>query len=313
MAKSAFIERLQQPGPILLDGGLSNQLEARGCDLDHPLWSALLLLQNPEEIVKVHLDYLQAGAQCLITASYQASVLGFAAMGLSERQSRELIVRSVDLARKAIAQFSKTHPDVVPMPLVAASIGPYGAYLADGTEYHGRYNANAEQLKAFHRQRLLWLDNSEADVLALETIPNRVEVAVLAELLHGVSTPAWLSLACADGERLNDGSEIAPVLAGLAEHPNIQAVGVNCTKPQYVPALIDTIKRHAPHKAIVVYPNSAEQYHCEDKSWSGQCDTEQYGRQALDWYRAGAKIIGGCCRIGPHHIAAVKAKIMLEK
>lgn len=287
--------------PLLLDGGLSNQLETQGCDLNHELWSAKLLDSNPETIVEAHLTYLKAGAQCLITASYQASLKGFMEAGFDLPKAERLILLSVELAAKAIERFQSLGR-IDDKPLVAASIGPYGAYLADGSEYHGNYGISDEQLKAFHLPRIKLLDGSEADILACETIPCFQEAKVLAAILKETGKSAWMTFSCKDEQHLNDGTPITKCIELLENHKNIFAVGVNCTAPKYISGLIKTIKSTSTNKRIIVYPNSGEAYHVDSKTWLGTSDPYAFAAMAKEWVDLGAEIIGGCCRIGPNHI-----------
>ncbi|MCZ6882101.1 MAG: homocysteine S-methyltransferase, partial [Gammaproteobacteria bacterium] len=194
--KSNFEKFLEQDKPIILDGGLGSELNDRGYDISTPLWSAGLLIDSPQAIIDAHRAYLDAGAQCITSASYQASIAGFGTIGVSPEQTREILVKSVDLAKSAIEQFLKNKPNCGYRPLVAASIGPYGAFLADGSEYSGDYGVDNATLLEFHRQRLIWLDAVGADVLACETIPSIQEAVVLSQLLEQVNTPAWLSFSC---------------------------------------------------------------------------------------------------------------------
>jgi homocysteine S-methyltransferase len=308
--KTAFINRLRGKSPILLDGGLSNQLEDQGIDLNNALWSAALLKNNPTAIIDAHSYYLAAGADCIITASYQASIKGFMSTGMTAEQANALISQSVKLAETAVEQYLAGKPvDNSARPMVAASIGPYGACQADGSEYHGNYNVSDETLKNFHQDRLNLLDNTNADILACETIPSLQEARVLHDLLLDVSTPAWLCFSCKDGQHANDGTPIEDCASLFNNHPKVAAIGVNCTGPQYMKELIERIKKAAPDKAIVVYPNSGEQYHPEDKTWSGTSTPQACGSASATWVEAGAKIIGGCCRMGPEHIRAMKGLI----
>jgi homocysteine S-methyltransferase len=287
----------------LLDGGLATQLEACGYDLNHKLWSARLLLENPQAIVEAHLAYLRAGAQCIISASYQASIEGFMRNGLSQTQAEETIKLSVQLAQEAVDRFCReTHPDK--RPLVAASIGPYGACLADGSEYHGRYDLNEEALVEFHRPRIELLSASNADLLACETIPSLSETAALNTLLSQQETPAWVSFSCADDRHLNDGTPISAAAALLKDNRKIFAVGVNCTSPQYINGLIGQLKATS-DKAIVVYPNSGESFSADSKTWHGTADPHECAQAAIGWRNSGADIVGGCCRMGPEHIRAI--------
>ena len=291
--------------PVILDGGLSNVLESMGCDLNHKLWSARLIKSNPEAIVKTHLSYLEAGATCITTSGYQASVPGFMELGETKKQAKQLLLDSVSLAVIARKQFLKS-TGLKSSIYIAASLGPYGAYMANGAEYTGDYKITAAQLIRFHKERLDILDTSEADFLAFETIPSLMEVKVLSELLLNSVKPSWISFSCKDGSHLNDGHKIHDAAKILADHPNVFAIGVNCTAPKYINKIIEILKIEAPDKRIIVYPNSGEVYHAKSKSWIGVDDPVLFRKMAEEWLEKGADIIGGCCRIGPEHILKIK-------
>ncbi|MEX0708292.1 MAG: homocysteine S-methyltransferase [Woeseia sp.] len=300
-----FERALASGRPITLDGGLATELEARGYDIGTRLWSAALLQSNPAAIVAAHRAFLEAGADIIITASYQASVEGFASLGVAAADAEALIERSVVLACEARKQFLDAHPGTTRVPLVAASIGPYGAALHDGSEYTGVYAVSKAGLRQFHERRLALLDRSDADLLACETIPNRREAEVLCNLLEQARLPAWVSFCCRDEAHLSDGTPLRDVCALFADHPNVRALGVNCTRPQFVTSLIAEIRAAAPGKAVVVYPNSGETYDAATNSWSGDASLAACAGSAREWQRAGASLIGGCCRIGPEQIAAI--------
>lgn len=290
--------------PLLLDGGLSNELERQGYNLNHKLWSAKLLETNPEAIIQAHLAYLKSGAQCITTSSYQASIPGFMAFGYDRVAAETFIMKSVQLAEAAIKRFITSGVKDI-KPLIAASIGPYGAYLADGSEYHGNYGVSEEKLREFHLNRIRLLDRSNADFFACETIPSFQEAMVLAEILKEVKKPAWVSFSCKDEHHLNDGTHIGECAAFFASHPKVFAIGVNCTAPKYISGLIKSIKVRSGTKKIVVYPNSGEVYHAKSKTWLGFSDPNLFVAIAKEWLELGADIIGGCCRIGPEHIKSI--------
>lgn len=300
-----FIEALAGPGTILLDGGLATELEERGCDIGTDLWSAGLLQNDPQAITDVHRAYLDAGARCIISASYQASRQGFMSLGISARAADELIASSVSLAKMARQQYLDDNPGTDPLPIVAASIGPYGATLHDGSEYRGNYGVGRDALRRFHEERLAMLDRAGADVLACETIPDYQEARVLCELLENVRSPAWISFSCRDDRHIGDGTPLEQAARLFRKHPRVLAIGINCTAPRLISSLIDRVKAAAPDKAIVVYPNSGEKYHAEKRSWSGTVSPVECAAAARVWRDAGAKLIGGCCRMGPQHIAAM--------
>ena len=302
MTKTRFAEALKKARPMMLDGGLATQLEAQGCDINSTLWSAVLLQSDPQAIIDAHHAYLEAGAECIETASYQASRAGFRELGLSNDEADDLMRSSVELAKRARDELGS---DV----LIAASLGPYGAILHDGSEYTGDYDVSIDVLREFHTERLSVFDNSDVDVLALETIPSLEEARVLAELLRECVTPAWVSFSCKDETHICDGANISRAVSMFADHTNVLAVGVNCTPPQFVPALIRRIRFVLPDTPIVAYPNSGETYNASDNSWSGTVTPGDCAEAALGWLDAGASIVGGCCRMGPEHIRSMARQI----
>jgi len=302
---SALLERQRA---VVLDGGLATELEARGFDLRDDLWSARLLIDNPDAIEDVHRSYLEAGADCIITASYQATIPGFKRRGLSESVATSLIQRAVRIAIDARDKFWSegcVQSDRV-RPLVAASVGPYAAFLADGSEYTGRYDIGTDDLYDFHRARWDVLAAAEPDLFACETIPSKNEAEALLRLIRGrTDCHTWLSFCCRDGGHLSDGTPLADVLRPFGELDQIVALGVNCTPPQYIPELIDVAKA-ATRKPIVVYPNSGETWDAHEKCWRDTSSSSDFAEAGLTWLRHGASIIGGCCRIGPEHIRRIR-------
>jgi homocysteine S-methyltransferase len=301
---SEFAALLAAGNTVVIDGGLATQCEAMGHNIDGELWSARLLMSNPRAIVDATRAYLDAGARIVATATYQASRQGLMAAGLSQTEADELMLGSVALARQACDEYLADHPGSK-RPLVAASIGPYGAILHDGSEYTGKYDISDDDLHKFHAERLTLLDTTDADLFACETVPSGPEARVLADLLHDASKPAWVSFSCSDAGHLADGTPVATAAGYFSEHPNVLAVGVNCVPPEIVLPLIGELRRSVPDKAIVVYPNSGEVYRSQDNSWHGTTTPLQCERAAAEWFDAGANLVGGCCRIGPEQIAAM--------
>ena len=301
------LARALATGPIVLDGGLSNQLEAQGADLRDSLWSARLLADDPTEITKAHAAYYAAGAQVVITSSYQASFQGFATRGIDQAAAARLLRRSVELAREAeltaIAADREAADNVVgPRPRwVAASIGPYGAVLADGSEYRGRYGLSVADLEAFHAPRLGTLVGAMPDLLAMETIPDIDEALALMNLVRGTSVPCWLSFS-AVGRKTRAGQPLAEAFAVAADVDEVIAVGVNCCAPQDVLAAVE-IASSVTGKPVVVYPNSGESWDATTRTWR-QESTFDAGL-VHSWIDAGARLIGGCCRVGPEAIRQV--------
>lgn len=308
MRRDPFSAILARDGVVLLDGGMATQLEADGHDLSDRLWSARLLATDPEAIVAVHLAYFRAGAQVATTASYQASVEGFVAAGATHERARALVASSVDLAIEARRRFLDERAPDDPGPLlVAASVGPYGAVQADGSEYRGRYGLDVAALQAFHRPRMEILAAAGPDMLACETIPELAEGRALAALLAGMpDAAAWLSFSCADGAHLRSGEPVEEAFALADQTPAVVAVGVNCTAPEHIDELL---ARAAATTCLplIVYPNSGEGWDPAARAWTGDPRQRVDAPAARRWVAAGARVVGGCCRVGPDQIRAIAA------
>lgn len=300
---AAFLRRQEV---MILDGGLATELEARGADLGGGLWSARLLQEDPDLIRRVHLDFLEAGADCVTTASYQATLQGFAERGLGGEAAAALLRRSVELAAEA-RERSRLEAGR-PRPLIAASIGPYGAYLADGSEYRGDYGLGEDELFEFHRRRFEILAASGADLLACETIPSLVEARALARLTAATGAWTWFSFSCIDPNHLHDGSELAAAVAVVAAVDRVAAVGVNCVPPDDVTDLIAEVRR-ATAKPVIVYPNSGETWDAGRQCWHGGPGATDLAAAAGEWRRAGAVIVGGCCRTRPADIRRLRRSL----
>jgi homocysteine S-methyltransferase len=292
---------------LVIDGALATELERRGYDLKHDLWSAKILLEQPEAIQQLHYDYFKAGADCAITASYQATIAGFMKRGLNEKEAIALIQKSVKLAIEARDEFWKDEGNRTgrTKPFVAASVGPYGAYLADGSEYRGNYGLTEKELMDFHRPRMQALIEAGADMLACETIPCLIEAQALVKLLGEFeAVHAWISFSCRDEAHVCEGDRLEDCVRQVELSPQVVAVGVNCTSPQYISSLIREAK-NATNKPILVYPNSGEIYDATKHDWDGNPVYKSFGEQAKDWYDAGARLIGGCCRTTPEDIRVI--------
>lgn len=303
------IETILQKHPIaILDGALATELERRGCDLNDALWSAKVLMEQPELIRQVHLDYFNAGADFAITASYQATVEGFARRGLSRDEALGLMQKSVQIAQSARDEFWSNENNRVnrARPLIAGSVGPYGAFLADGSEYHGDYKLTEEELIEFHRPRVEALIAAGADLLACETIPCLIEAQALIKLLNEFpNTSAWFCFSAKDDEHICNGEKISDCAAWLDQFSQAAAVGINCSSPLHIPSLIREIKKKT-NKPIIVYPNSGEVYDPAANTWHGETSCASFGLQSKIWHENGATLIGGCCRTTPDHIREVK-------
>ena len=289
-------------GIRVLDGGMASELEYQGANIDGPLWSAHVLEDAPERVVAVHRAYIEAGAQCILTASYQVSRKGYAEFGLSPERADAALLRAVGLARGAAAEFPQRRI------VVAASLGPYGATLHNGAEYHGKYGLSFGELVEFHGGRIRVLAGAGAnapDLLAFETLPSLEEAGAIGEALAPwPNLAAWFCFTCKDELRVAHGELLSDCAAVVARFPQTIAIGVNCTHPALMPALIGELRRVS-DKPVVIYPNSGEGWDAAARCWTGSADPESYGAQAADWFRAGAQIVGGCCRTRPAHISQV--------
>ena len=312
--KDPLSDIVEQQGAVVLDGGLATLLEARGHKLDPHLWSAKMLIDSPDEIRVAHRLFLDAGADCVTTATYQASYEGFARLGLGPSDVDKLLILSVTLAQDAVNEFQSDAPRVNhrPSPLVGASIGPYGAFLADGSEYDGRYGVSSEGLTHFHDRRFTCLATAGVDLMAFETIPSLNEARVLLDLLgKSAELWGWMSFSCRDGGHLSDGTSIETAVELCNSAENLVGVGVNCTAPRFVSELIGRI-RPKTDKLVLVYPNSGESWDAVEKQWNRSDFQEDWVDLAEQWHNAGAEVIGGCCKIGPDIIKQTRGRIITE-
>ncbi|MCP3802224.1 homocysteine S-methyltransferase [Allokutzneria sp. A3M-2-11 16] len=287
----SLIEALKRR-PVVLDGGLSNELAAAGHDLSDALWSARLLHDDPSAITAAHLAYFRAGAEVVITASYQATFEGFAARGHSKGEAVALLKRSVALAREAASEVDGRR-------WVAASVGPYGAMLADGSEYRGRYGLSVDELERFHRPRMETLAEEHPDVFALETIPDIDEAEALLRIADDIGIPAWLSYSV-KGTSTNAGQPLEHAFA--VDSGTVIATGVNCCEPGDVAAAVG-IATQVSGKPVVAYPNGGGEWDGATNVWRGDPTFD------VSWIEAGARLIGGCCRVGPAEIAKLAAAV----
>jgi homocysteine S-methyltransferase len=288
----------------VLDGGMATELERRGFDLSGPLWSARVLDSAPEAILAVHLDYLRAGADCIATASYQVSARGYQELGRDASAAVRALRNALALAHRACSLYGEESPRRV---WVAASLGPYGAALHNGAEYHGRYSISTDELTDFHAERLAVLDAAGAGCIAFETIPSLQEARAILRALAGFpSLQAWVSFTCSDAAHVAHGEPLRACAELLAGSSQIAAIGINCTAPRLVTELIREACRGAENrKPVIVYPNSGETWDAATCSWRGSNDTARFGSLAREWFAAGAQAVGGCCRTGPGHIAEI--------
>lgn len=285
----------------VVDGGLSTVLDAHGFDLRHPLWTGRLITESPEALVEAHLAYLHAGAEVIITASYQASVDGLERMGLTRGQAEAALASNTTLAHEAVRRHGSP-------AVVAASVGPYGATRADGSEYHGNYDVSAATLLDFHLRRLELLVASGPDLLAVETIPSTIEARAIAQALSSiVTTPSWFSFVCRDERHTASGDRIEDAVAVAAEIPGILAVGVNCTDPRLIGALLERAAT-VTDLPLLAYANSGRSWNRADARWEGDPIPADDPELVARWIAAGARLIGGCCGAGPAQIASLRAQ-----
>jgi homocysteine S-methyltransferase len=287
-------------GVHVLDGGLASELEYLGANIDGPLWSAHVLEDAPDKILAVHRAYIAAGAQCIETASYQVSRMGYVEVGLAPERADAALVKALTLARKAVAEFPDRQVQI------AVSLGPYGAALHNGAEYHGNYECSHAELVGFHAARIEVLAGIiTREALAFETLPSLDEARAIGEALAAwPHLRAWFSFTCRDPQHVAHGELLRGCASHLATLPQTIAIGINCTQPSLIVTLIAEL-HGASAKPIVVYPNSGEGWDAQKRCWTGISDPEAYGAKAAEWFAAGAQIVGGCCRTRPAHIREV--------
>lgn len=307
--KNPFDRFLENQAFVVLDGAMATELETLGADLNDPLWSAKVLIDSPGLIQKVHSLYLEAGADVITTASYQATYAGFADRGLSREDSDRLFQESVQQAAVARSAFwgrAENRTGRV-WPLMAASIGPYGAFLADGSEYHGNYGLSLVDLKEWHRSQVAVLaGQQEVELLLFETIPSLLEAEAIIHLMEDFPTIAYaLSFSCKDGLHLSHGEQLLDAVLVASEVEQLAAIGVNCTAPKFIEPLLESIQSTS-SKPLMVYPNSGEIWDAREHCWRLPKHLLNLSDQVAVWYEKGARIIGGCCRTTPAQIAAIR-------
>jgi homocysteine S-methyltransferase len=300
------LHQLDLTGLHVLDGAMATELERKGFDLSGPLWSAHVLESSPDAIAEVHRDYLEAGADCLLTASYQVSAEGFQKIGYDARSAADAAANalraSVSIAEKVRRDYQAASPRKI---WIAASLGPYGAMLHDGSEYHGNYACSFDDLVGFHTRRIAVLVETNADFLAFESIPSLEEAeAILAALRPYPDVAVYLSFTCRNGSHVSHGETLQACAELLDGQPQVIGIGVNCTAPELIGNLIRQLTK-VTTKPIVVYPNSGEQWDAVHRCWQGDGQIQEFGELARRWRGEGAQWIGGCCRTGPEHVRAV--------
>ena len=280
---------------VVIDGGLSTALELLGADVSGSLWTAQTVVDNPAILERAHRSFVEAGSQIIATASYQCGQSQFESCGLTPAQSRQALLDTTLIARRAVAGTNT---------LVAASIGPFGACLADGSEYTGRYDVEWSDVEDYHRHKLNILVDSGADLIAVETIPLADEARLIAEILQECgSPPAWFSFGFADSAVTYGGNTVPQAVASVVDYDNLVGVGINCTRPDYVEGLLSAMGQLAPTAAFVVYPNHGREWDAIGRCWIGSGESIPSTAELTRWVQLGAKFIGGCCGVGPDEIA----------
>jgi homocysteine S-methyltransferase len=297
------VSQLDLRGLHILDGGMATELERRGFHLDGPLWSAHVLESSPEAIAAVHREYLEAGADCLITASYQVSEEGFKEMGLDPEAAAMAADRALRSSVTIAETVRREYQAASPRPVwIAASLGSYGAMLHNGAEFHGNYGVPFDTLVNFHQRRIAVLAQTNADFLAFETVPSLEEAqAILAALAPFRDLPAYISFSCKDAAHVSHGETLRACGEFLDKQPQIIGIGVNCTHPDLIAGLVSELAA-VTHKPILVYPNAGEQWDGERRCWVGDLKIEGFDSLVRQWRAAGAQWTGGCCRTGPEHV-----------
>ncbi|WP_283678424.1 homocysteine S-methyltransferase [Lentilactobacillus sp. Marseille-Q4993] len=293
---------------LVLDGAMGTLLENEGLIDSDKLWSSQTLINNPEAIYDAHTKYLEAGADIIITTTYQSNPLVFTTNGMSDEDASHYIHKAVKLAKQARNDFAartQTLPAVI-----AGSVAPYGAFLSDGSEYTGDYHLTKYQYQDFHRPLLEELDDAGIDIFALETMPRFDEIQALVELLYRdfSNKRAWVSLSTADERTICDGTPISEVVRYLDEQPNIELVGVNCTSIHRISELINEIKKYT-DKPVIVYPNNGDVFDTDKGEWVASKTPADFGEFAQKWLAEGANVIGGCCRTTPADVRKIAERV----
>ena len=289
--------------PVVLDGAMSTPLEKLGADTNNDLWTAKALIDNEELVYEVHKMYFEAGADLIITDTYQANVQAFEKVGYSEKEARNLIKKAVKIAQKARDDYENRTGK---HNYIAGTIGPYGAYLANGSEYRGDYELSVEEYQQFHLPRIEELVNAEVDILAIETQPKLDEVLAILELLKEKypQQKVYVSYTSSDDDTISDGTPLPRAIHALEDYSQVIAVGINCVKLELVEPALKNMKEIT-DKHLIVYPNSSAVYDPKSKTWSQPKTSATFEELIPNWYEAGARIIGGCCTTGPKEIKAV--------
>ena len=288
---------------------MGTELDSRGVDTHDPLWSALALTTAPEAVRQVHTDYLKAGARVITTNTYQATLPALLRAGHDAHRAREVIAAGARLAGEAARRFEAEHPEA--QLLIAGGLGPYGAYLADGSEYTGVYDVGALDAPVFrdvHLPRIEMLAGEGIDLFALETLPRLDEAQALVGAVEDLAAESecWVSFQVRpDGAHLADGTPLAEAAAWAADQETVVAVGVNCVAPDVVPRALPVL-REVTAKPLVAYPNSGDVYDPVTRTWRATVGRGRLTASTSAWLDAGVRLIGGCCRTTPADTAELR-------
>lgn len=317
---------------LVLDGALGTQLESiipNDSEIqpkNDPLWSTKVLMTQPKLIERIHYQYLQSGSDIIMTSTYQASCAGLIKYANSYTDEvAHVWERSVDMANNAIRRHkleNNTKPIRNRDPIICGSVGPYGAFLANGAEYTGEYGMiSNEELEKHHFKLLQFLIlHPDVKLIAIETIPNFREFKVLVNLLtkllslHGPNQKFYLSINVRNESEMCDGTPVEKVMnylnfkmktMGILQR-NIFAIGYNCVDYHLVTSLIDNLTMFNEfHIPMIVYPNLGYVYSTKHEEYIAYQDTNELELMILDWLKRGVKIIGGCCGSGPQEIEKI--------
>lgn len=300
---SASLARGHAPeGPLVLDGGMGEELSKRGIDTRSGLWSAEALIDAPDVVAGVHADYLAAGADVLTTNSYATTARRLDA------------ARFIDMNRRA-GELAAAARDAADRPvLVAGSLPPlFGSYRPDrvrpAAEIEPMYRDQAELLLPY------------VDLFLCETMSTAAEGAAAARAATATGRPVWVSFTVADDAsgRLRSGETIAEAVAALGDL-DVEAILVNCSTPESVDAAIAELAVHA-GRPFGAYGNGFPPIAADADVADGRTvpearadlDAKAYADAAEGWLDQGAAVVGGCCEIGPRHIAEVAARVRARR
>lgn len=283
----------------VIDGAMSTALEELGYNTQSELWTAAAIIDRPDLIYKVHFNYLKAGADLIMTDTYQANIDAFKKLGYSEPESKGFISHAVKIAQQARDDYEK---ETGKHAYIIGTVGPYGAYLADGNEYRGDYNLSFDEYKSFYYEKIKLIINAGADVIGIETQPKLSETKAILSIIHTLSPiPVYVSFTLKDATHISEGIKLSRAVANVAIDPYVSAIGVNCTKLEIVESALHIMKK-VTKKPLIIYPNTSAKYNIKTKKWTKSSNSKDFKDYIIKWYNAGAQLIGGCCTTLPKEI-----------